>query len=92
MHCTIMPFAHVWLVSSIGHVYVELELEVPTEQVQVEEFTNLVDSRQAPMHLTIILEFILSYYTLIMILGCALGYRSWLDTLVALRQLFNLSL
>jgi hypothetical protein len=92
MHCTIMPFAHVWLISLIGHVYMELELEVSTEQVQVEDFTNLVDSWQALVHLTTILEFILSYYILIMILGCALGYRSWLDTLVALRQLSDLSL
>jgi hypothetical protein len=44
------------------------------------------------VHLTIILEFILAFYILIMILGCALGYRSWCDTLVALRQLFDLSL
>jgi hypothetical protein len=42
MHCTIMFLSHVWLISPIGHVYVELELEVPTEQVQVEDFTNLV--------------------------------------------------
>jgi hypothetical protein len=44
------------------------------------------------VHLTIILEFILSCYILIMIIGCALGYRSWLDTLVALRQLSDPSL
>jgi hypothetical protein len=42
MHCTIIFLAHVWLISSIGHVYAELELEVPTKQVQVEDFTNLV--------------------------------------------------
>jgi hypothetical protein len=42
------------------------------------------------VHLTTILEFILSYYILIMILGCALDYRSWLDTLVALQQLSDL--
>jgi hypothetical protein len=41
MHCTIMSLAHVWLISPIGHVYAEPELEVPTEQVQVEDFTNL---------------------------------------------------
>jgi hypothetical protein len=41
MHCTIMFLAHVWLISLIGHVYVELELEESTERVQVEEFTNL---------------------------------------------------
>jgi hypothetical protein len=42
MHCTIMFIAHVWLISQIGHVCVELELEVSTEQVQFEDFTNLV--------------------------------------------------
>jgi hypothetical protein len=57
MHCTIMFLTHVWLISSIGHVYVELELEVPTEQVQVEDFTNLVDSSQAPVYLTNALVF-----------------------------------
>jgi hypothetical protein len=28
------------------------------------------------VHLTTILEFMLSFYIIIMILGCALGYRS----------------
>jgi hypothetical protein len=54
MHCTIMPFTHVWLISPIDHVYMELELEVPTEQAQVEDITNPVDSRKAPVHLTTI--------------------------------------
>jgi hypothetical protein len=57
MHCIIMPFAHVWLISLIGHVYAELELKVPTEQVQVKDFTNLVDSRQALVHPTKVLVF-----------------------------------
>jgi hypothetical protein len=57
MHCTIMFVAHVWLISPIGHVYAELELEVSTEQVQVEDYTNLGDSRQAPVHLTNALVF-----------------------------------
>jgi hypothetical protein len=48
MHCTIMPFTHVWLISLIGHVYAELELEVPTEQIQVENFTNLVLTQGKP--------------------------------------------
>jgi hypothetical protein len=48
MHCTIMPFTHVWLIFPIGHVYAELELEVPTEQVQVEDFTNLVLTQGKP--------------------------------------------
>jgi hypothetical protein len=50
MHCTIMFLALVWLISPIGHVYAKLELEVPAEQVQIEDFTNLVDSRQDPVH------------------------------------------
>jgi hypothetical protein len=41
MHCTIMFVAHVWLISPIGHMYAELELEVPTERVQVKDFTNI---------------------------------------------------
>jgi hypothetical protein len=41
MHCTIILLAHVCLISSIGHVYAEPELEEPTERVQVEHFTNL---------------------------------------------------
>jgi hypothetical protein len=32
---------NVWLISPIGHVYAELELEVSTKQVQVEDFTSL---------------------------------------------------
>jgi hypothetical protein len=36
---------------------VEPELEEPTERVQVDDFTNLVDSRQAPVHLTNALVF-----------------------------------
>jgi hypothetical protein len=36
------------------------------------------------VHLITILEFILFFYILIMILGCALGYRSRIGTLVAL--------
>jgi uncharacterized membrane protein len=48
MHCTIMPFTHVWLISLIGLVYTELELEVLTEQVQVEDFTNLVLTQGNP--------------------------------------------
>jgi hypothetical protein len=41
MHCTIMSLAHVWLISSIGHVYAEPELKELTERVQVEDFTNI---------------------------------------------------
>jgi hypothetical protein len=48
MHCTIMSLAHVWLISPIGHVYAEPELEVPMERVQVKEFTNLVWLKASP--------------------------------------------
>jgi hypothetical protein len=48
MHCTIMSLAHVRLISPIGHVYVEPKLEVPTEQVQVEDFTNLDLTQGSP--------------------------------------------
>jgi hypothetical protein len=48
MHYTIMFLAHVRLISPIGHVYAELELEVPTEHVQVEDFTNLVLTQGKP--------------------------------------------
>jgi hypothetical protein len=46
---------------------------------------------QAPVYLTAILKFYL-FYILIIILGCALGYRSWINTLVELRKLFGLFL
>jgi hypothetical protein len=52
MRCTIIFLAHVWLISPIGHVYTEVELEVPTEQVQVEDFTNLVLTQGKPDALT----------------------------------------
>jgi hypothetical protein len=52
MHYTIMPLAHVWLIYPIGHVYVEPELEVSTKQVQVENFTNLVQLKATPSALT----------------------------------------
>jgi hypothetical protein len=44
----IIFLAHVLLTSPIGHVYAELELDVPTEQVQVEDFTNLVLTQGNP--------------------------------------------
>jgi hypothetical protein len=48
MHYTTMFLAHVCLISLIGHVYVELELEVSMEQVQVEDFTDLVLTQGKP--------------------------------------------
>jgi hypothetical protein len=51
MHCTIMPFAHVWPISPIGHVYTELKLKVPTEEVQVEDFTNLILNQGKPQYI-----------------------------------------
>jgi hypothetical protein len=44
------------------------------------------------VHLTTILEFLFTIFILFMIIDCALGYRSWIDTLVVLRLLSNLSL
>jgi hypothetical protein len=52
-----MFLAHVWLISPIGHVYAELELKVSMEQVQVEDFTNLVSLKASPLHLTNALVF-----------------------------------
>jgi hypothetical protein len=52
MHYTIMFLAHIWLISLIGYVYAELELEVLTEQVQVEDFTNLVLTKSSSDALT----------------------------------------
>jgi hypothetical protein len=51
MHCTILFLAHVWLLSPIGHVYAELELEVSMEQVRVEDFTNLVLTQGKPRYI-----------------------------------------
>jgi hypothetical protein len=48
MHCTIMLLAHVWLIYSLGLVYVEPELEEPTKQVQVKDFTNLALDQGKP--------------------------------------------
>jgi hypothetical protein len=48
MHCTIMSIAHVWLISPIGHMYAELELEVSMKHVQVEDFTNLLLTQGKP--------------------------------------------
>jgi hypothetical protein len=41
MHCIIMLLTHIWLIYPLGHMYAESELEKPTEQAQVKEFTNL---------------------------------------------------
>jgi hypothetical protein len=49
--CISMFVAHVWLISSIGHVYAELELEVSTEQVQVEDFANLDLTQGKPRYI-----------------------------------------
>jgi hypothetical protein len=48
MHYTIMFLPHVWLISPMSRVYAERELEVSTEQVQVEDFTNLVLTQGKP--------------------------------------------
>jgi hypothetical protein len=41
MYCTIMYLVYAWLISPIGDVYAEPELEVPMKRVQVKDFTNL---------------------------------------------------
>jgi hypothetical protein len=48
MYCIIIFLAHVWLISLVGHMYAKLELDVPTEQIQVAEFTNLVLTQDKP--------------------------------------------
>jgi hypothetical protein len=70
MHCIIMFLAHVWFISSIGHVYAELELEMPTEQVQVKDVTNLVLTQGKPRcilpkSLSFIFELYLYYHMLV---------------------------
>jgi hypothetical protein len=93
MHCTIMFLAHVWLVFLICHVYAELELEVPTEQVQVEDFTNLVLTQGKPRCINqCSLTFILNIY-LYVSLDCALLSQYELDdNLVALGATFRIIL
>jgi hypothetical protein len=48
MHCIIMLLAHIWLIYLLGHLYAELELDEPTERVQVEDFTNLALDQGKP--------------------------------------------
>jgi hypothetical protein len=81
MHCTIMFLAHVWLISLIGHVYAELELEVLTEQVQVEDFTNLVLTQGKPWcinqcSLSFILNIYLCFTWLHIIKSIGIGWQS----------------
>jgi hypothetical protein len=81
MHCTIMFLAHVWLISLIDHVYTELELEVPTEQVQVEDFTNLVLTQCKPRYinqcfLSFILNISLCFTWLCIIKSIGIGWQS----------------
>jgi hypothetical protein len=64
--------------------HVEQGHEEQPEPAQVEGANSEQEQGKPPMHLTTILEFILPIYILIRILGCALGYRSWIGTLVAL--------
>jgi hypothetical protein len=52
MHCTLMLLAHIWLIYPLGHVYAELKLEEPTDQVQAEDPANSsFESSQPPVHL-----------------------------------------
>jgi hypothetical protein len=65
MHGTIIFLAHVWLISPRGHVYVELEIEVLTEQAQAEDFTNLVLTQGKPRCINqCSLSFIFKYISL----------------------------
>jgi hypothetical protein len=83
MHCTILLSAHSCAIA-IDHAEPESEFQV--EQVQGAcggpQVPSVVDanmafgSRQVLVHLTTILELILFFCILIMILVCALGYRS----------------
>jgi hypothetical protein len=43
-----MLLAHVWLIYPLNHVYAKQKLEEPTEQVQVEDFTNLALDQGKP--------------------------------------------
>jgi hypothetical protein len=81
MHCVIMVLTHVWLISPIGHVYEELELNVPTEQVQVEDFTNLVLTQGKPWcinqcSLSFILNISLCFTSLCIIKFIRIGWQS----------------
>jgi hypothetical protein len=48
IHCTIMLFAHIWLIYPFGHMYAEPELEELTEQAQAEDFGNVVLDQVKP--------------------------------------------
>jgi hypothetical protein len=58
----------------IGHA--EQGPEETPEPAQIEGVNPEQDQGQAPVHATTIRKFSLSFYTSIMILRCALGYRS----------------
>jgi hypothetical protein len=68
---------------------VESELRELTEQIPTEDPTNLGWIKADPgasNHIPWALFIILSYF---MILDCALGYRSWIEVVVALDSLSN---
>jgi hypothetical protein len=50
MPCIILLLTHIWLIYLLGHMYVylDLELEELTEQVQDEDFTNLALDQGKP--------------------------------------------
>jgi hypothetical protein len=79
MHYTIMFLAHVWLISPIGHVYTELELKVPTEQVQVEDFTNLILTQGKPRCISqCSLSFIFKFIFMFHLIVHYKVYRNWM--------------
>jgi hypothetical protein len=76
-----MFLAHVWLISSIGHVYAEPELEEPMERVQVEDFTKLVWLKASPGALNhapylLILNLYFLFYTWLGIKSIGTGWHS----------------
>jgi hypothetical protein len=76
-----LPLAHI---RSFTLDHVEPGLKVQAECTQVKESTNLALDQGKPWCIyPVSLSFIYNYI-LIMILECALGYRSWVDALAAL--------
>jgi hypothetical protein len=70
----------------------EPEPGVQVEQVQAEDFANLALDQGKPQCIKPPPLSFVYLYILFVILDCALGHRSWIDTLVALRLLSYLSL
>jgi hypothetical protein len=76
MNCTIMVLAHVWLIYPLGHVYVEPELEEPTEQTQAKDPANRALDQGKPWCINQCPLSFISESIFMLIFGCALSYRS----------------